>query len=75
VRCFRPLLETAKSGDLYFMDFGDDLKLVEVIDGARFKVTETELRSAIKPLEGVKLTKARAGFRRFEIVESERGLP
>jgi len=48
------------------MDFGDDLKLVEVIDGARFKVTETELRSAIKPLEGVKLTKARAGFRRFE---------
>jgi len=70
VRCFRPLLETAKSGGLYFMDFGDDLKLVEVIAGARCEVTETELRSAIKPLEGVKLTKARAGFRRFEVVEN-----
>jgi hypothetical protein len=75
VRCFRPLVKSAKSGNLYFMDFGDDLKLVEVIAGARCKVTETELRNAIEPLEGVKLTKARAGFTRFEIVENERGFP
>ncbi len=75
VRCFRPLVESAKSGDLYFMNFGDDLKLVEVIAGARCKVTESELRNAIKPLEGVKLTKARAGFRRFEVVENLQGFP
>jgi hypothetical protein len=73
VRCFRPLLENTKSGDLYFMDFGKELRLVEVIAGARCKVTENELRSAIEPLKGVKLTKARAGFRRFEVVENQRG--
>jgi len=68
VRSFRPLLESTKSGNLYYMDFGGDLKLVEVIAGARCRVTESGLRSAIKPLEGVKLKRARAGFRRFEVV-------
>lgn len=51
-------------GALYFVDFGDYLKLVEVIAGARYKITESKLRNAIKPLKGVKLTKARADFRR-----------
>ena len=73
VRCVRPLASSKKVGKLYFMDFGDDLKLVEVIAGARCKVTESELRNAIKPLKGVTLTKARAGFRRFEVVENQRG--
>jgi hypothetical protein len=75
VRCVRPLASSKKVGELYFMDFGNDLKLVEVIAGARCKVTENELRNAIKPLKGVKLTKARAGFRRFEVVENLKGFP
>lgn len=73
VRCFRPLLDSAKSSGLYFMDFGKELKLVEVIAGARCKTTQSELRNAIKPLEGIKLTKARAGFRRFEVVGNRKG--
>lgn len=73
VRCVRPLASSKKVGKLYFMDFGKELKLVEVIAGARCKIAESELRNAIKPLKGVKLTKARAGFRRFEVVENQRG--
>jgi hypothetical protein len=75
VRCFRPLLERTKLGEMSFMDFGDELKLVEVIAGARCKVTESEIRSAVKPLKGVKFIKARAGFRRFEVVANEKGFP
>jgi hypothetical protein len=72
-RCFRPLLDGAKSGGLYFMNFGDDLKLVRVIVGARSKITEHEIRRAVEPLKDVRIIKARAGFRRFEIVKDRRG--
>jgi len=75
VRCFRNFFESTKSAGMYFMDFGNELKLVEVIAGARCKITESELRHAIRPLKGVKLTKARAGFRRFEVVENLQGFP
>jgi hypothetical protein len=72
-RCVRRLASSKKVGELYFMDFGDDLRLVEVIAGARCKTKESKLRNAIKPLEGVKLIKARAGFKRFEVVKDKRG--
>lgn len=65
-------LETISEG-LYFVDFGEQLKLVEVIAGARCTLAEEELLNAIKPLTDVKLTKARAGFQRFEIVKDQRG--
>lgn len=75
VRCVRPLAGCTKSGKLYFMDFGDDLKLMKVIAGARCIVSEDEIRTALQPLEGIRLTKARAGFRRFEVVPNRKGFP
>jgi hypothetical protein len=63
---------TTPSDDLYFMDFGERLKLVEVIVGARCKLTKNEILVALNPLTDVKLTKSRADFQRFEIVEDQR---
>jgi len=64
---------TAKSDGLYFKEFGEDLNLVEVIAGARCKLAKNEILEAVRPLNNVKLTKARPGFHRFEIVEDQRG--
>jgi hypothetical protein len=75
VRCFRPFLQSTKSGNLYFMEFGEELKLVEVIVGARCEIAETDIRCAIEPLKDIELIKARAGFKRFEVVEDHRGFP
>lgn len=71
IRCCATLEEA--SNDLYFMDFGELLKLVEVIIGARSSLTRSQVLEALRPLEHVKLTKARAGFQRFEVVEDQRG--
>jgi hypothetical protein len=70
---FYAKLDTILDG-LYFMDFGNSMKLVEVIAGARCRLTKNEVLDALRPLEDVKLIKARAGFHRFEIVEDQRGL-
>ena len=64
---------TTPSGDLYFLDFSERLKLIEVVVGARCELTKSEVLDALKPLENVRLVKARAGFERFEIVEDQRG--
>jgi hypothetical protein len=73
VRCWTTL-ETPSQG-LYFMEFGPSLKLVEVIAGVECVLTKSQILEAVKPLDNeVKLTKARAGFHRFEIVEDQRGL-
>jgi hypothetical protein len=48
--------------------------LAEVIVGARCELTRSEIEDAIKPLQGVRLIKARAAFQKFEIVEDQRGL-
>lgn len=74
VRCFAQLDKTSQSSDgLYFMDFATEMKLVEVIAGARCPVSERKIREALRPLEEVVLIKARAGFHRFEIVPDQRG--
>ena len=71
IRCWTTL-ETPSQG-MYFMEFGPSLRLVEVIAGARCPLTKSKILEAIKPLNDVKLIKARAGFHRFEIVEDQRG--
>ena len=38
-------------------------------------LTKNKILEAVKPLTDVKLTKARAGFQRFEVVEDQRGFP
>jgi hypothetical protein len=63
-------LETPSEG-LYFMDFGERLKLMSVIAGARCTLTKGEILDAMVPLKGVELIKARAGFHRFEIVRDK----
>ena len=64
-----------KSDGLYFKEFGQDLNLTEVVAGARCKLTRDEILQVLRPLNNVKLIKARPGFNRFEIVEDQRGFP
>jgi len=71
IRCCSTLED--KSDGLYFMEFSESLKLVEVIVGARCKLTRNEILEALRPLDNVNLIKARPGFNRFEIVEDLRG--
>jgi hypothetical protein len=59
------------SDGLYFMDFGEKLRLVKVIAGARCILTRKEILEAAEPLNGVELIKARAGFHGFEIVRDK----
>lgn len=66
---------TDKSEGLYFKEFGEGLKLVEVIAGARCNLTRNEILEAVRPLNNIKLIKARPGFHRYEIVEDQRGFP
>lgn len=73
IRCCTTLEE--KVDGLYFMNFGESLKLVQVIAGARCELTETAIQDAVKPLNDVEVIKARPGFQRFEIVKQQRGFP
>lgn len=71
MRCWTDL--TTPSDGLYFMDFGERLRLVEVIAGARCELAKDEILKALRPREDVEVIKARAGFRGFEIVPDKRG--
>jgi hypothetical protein len=71
IRCCATLEEASEG--LYFMQFGEALKLVQVIAGARCKLARNEILEALHPLKNVELIKARPGFHRFEIVEDQRG--
>jgi hypothetical protein len=50
------------------MDFDENLRLVEVIAGARCTLAQDDIREALKPLQSVEMIKACAGFHKFEIV-------
>ena len=59
---------------LYFADFGENLRLVTVILGARCTVTKKEIVEVLRgPSTDISFVKARAGFREFEIVRDRRG--
>jgi hypothetical protein len=57
---------------LCFADFGDDLRLFEVIAGMACPITEAELVRAIAD-PSVKIVKARRALNEFKIVEDENG--
>jgi len=57
----------------YFKPFGEDLKLGQVIAGAKSVVSKKEILDAISPLQGVELIQARGGVKKFEIVPNQRG--
>lgn len=59
----------------FVLEFGEDLSLAGAIAGARCKLARNEILEAARPLNSVKLIKARLGFHRFEIVEDQRGFP
>jgi hypothetical protein len=71
IRCCTTLDEKVEG--LYFMNFGDSLRLVRVIAGARCSLDENYILRALHPLSDVELLKARPGFQRFEIVQQQRG--
>ncbi len=63
-----------KEGDLYFAPFGEELKLVKVIAGARYELSEKDIVQALGSLaKDVSLIQARAGFKEFEIVKNKQG--
>jgi hypothetical protein len=67
-------LEEEEDG-LYFKDFDEKLRLVEVIVGAECTTPRSAIVRALVPLTAeISLIKARAGFTKFEIVVDERGL-
>jgi hypothetical protein len=60
----------------YFAPFGEELRLVKVIAGARCRLFEDEIAQALGPVVGnIIVMKARAGFKKFEIVKDKRGFP
>jgi hypothetical protein len=64
-----------RENGLYYQDFDEELRLDEVIAGARCTVPKIEIERAIRGLTyPVTIIKARAGFERFDIVEDQRGL-
>lgn len=67
-------LEDQEDG-MYFYDFNKAIQLVQVIVGVRCTLSRKALVSALGTLaKSVKLTKARPGFRKFEIVTQQQGL-
>ena len=59
---------------LYYANFGEELRLVNVIAGTRCLLSQSEIIQALGALApDVKLIKARAGFTKFEIVKDKRG--
>lgn len=73
IRCCARLDEA--SDGLYFLAFGETLKLVEVIVGARCDLTEQMISEALRPFCNVPIIKAGPSYKRFEIVEDRRGFP
>jgi hypothetical protein len=64
-----------KSGDHYFKEFDDDLRLQEVIVGAGNPVSKRRILQGLgSHKEGVKLVQARVAFDAFKVVEDEGGL-
>jgi Protein of unknown function (DUF2971) len=60
---------------LYFVEFGEQLVLREVIAGPLCAVTKQELRDATGSTTEVKFTKARLAFKTFRVVTDRRGFP
>jgi hypothetical protein len=58
----------------YFYDFDNKVRVTEIIAGARCTLPKSALTRALGPLaEQITVIKARAGFRKFEIVQDKRG--
>lgn len=71
VRCFLDLKDKDAATGLYFADFSDRLKLVEVIVGACSDVSRTDIAAALGSLaREVQVFKARLAFKSFTVVRN-----
>lgn len=72
MRCFVSLEEKDPKSGLYFAGFSDDLRLVQVIVGARSDVSRTDVAEALGPLgKSVRVFKARLAFKSFRVVRNK----
>jgi hypothetical protein len=63
-----------KSGEYFFMDFGEGLRFAEIIVGAGSTVTMRRIQDALGARSnGVKILKARLAYNAFAVVEDEDG--
>jgi hypothetical protein len=70
IRVWAPLQH--EDNGLYFLEFNEKLRIVEVIIGARCRVPLSEIEKALGPAASqVKIMKARAAYDRFEMVEDK----
>lgn len=69
-RSFVELEEKDKDGN-YYADFSDNLKLKQIIVGAHSDITRKQIDNALSiHTEEIEIFKARAGFRKFEVVKN-----
>ena len=68
------LKEAIKKDGRYFWPFGNDLLLREVVAGALCNVNDDQLKRLLgRRAKSVTFTKARLGFKKFEVVMQQRG--
>lgn len=73
MRCFLTLEDRDTKSGLYFADFSDRLKLVQVIVGAVSSVSQSDLNAALGPLAPeVEAFKARLAFNTFNVVRQRK---
>lgn len=72
VRCFLTLEDQDPETKLYFAEFSDKLKLVQVIVGSRSNLSRSEIDDALGDLaKDVDVFKARLAFRSFRVVRNK----
>jgi hypothetical protein len=71
VRVYGSRAEQDKETGYYFVNFDEDLKLREVIGGARFPLSREPIDDALNGLQDVAVAKLRVSEERFELVFDE----
>jgi len=73
-RSFLDLDEKDKRNGFYFADFGDGIKLKEVIAGPECKVKKKEITDRLRGYsESVRIIKAQLAFESFTVIENKKG--
>lgn len=73
VRAFLSLEEKDERNGLYFADFGDGIKLKEVLVGPECKVKKKEIMARLRGYPNVRVIKTRLAFTKFSVVENRMG--
>jgi len=73
VRSFLDLDEKDNRNGFYFADFGDGIKLKEVLVGPECKVKKKEIMARLRGYPNVRVIKTRLAFTKFEVIENKMG--